>query len=221
MLPRTLRDLTLHPGESALAYIRGNRSRYYGPAGYFFLMITLLYLVASLLDINLIEFLKNSGKFSMQTDVKPGTGMDSFMQSLYKMVSDNMKVISFVIIIFQAFCARYLFFRKSGFNFVENMIMPLYVQGHIYWLSIVSLLLFATVGFFLPYWLMMLASVSFTAYSYSDFFKHNGRGLALAKGVGVFITSQLLFAILVLSVMMIIISTNQEVYEMLKPSNNR
>lgn len=221
MFPRTLRDLTLHPGQSALEYIKGNRARYYGPAGYFFLMITLMYLVASLLDINLIDFLKNSGKFGMQTDVKTGTGMDSFMQSLYRTVSDNMKVVSFLIIIFQALCARFIFFRKSGFNFIENMILPLYVQGHVYWLNIVSLLLFATVGSFLPNWLMIMVSIGFTAYSYSDHFTHNKRGLAFVKGLGVFVIAQLLFAILILSAMVILISTNQEIYEMLKPSNNR
>jgi Protein of unknown function (DUF3667) len=50
MFPNTLRDLTVRPGKASQLVIDGNRVKYYGPVGYFFLMITLLCLVGSLLD---------------------------------------------------------------------------------------------------------------------------------------------------------------------------
>ena len=59
MFPNTLRDLTIRPGKASQLFINGNRTRYYGPVGYFFLMITLLYLVGSLLDVPITEFMKS------------------------------------------------------------------------------------------------------------------------------------------------------------------
>jgi hypothetical protein len=61
MFPRTLRDLTIRPGEVSRKYIKGNRVAYYGPVGYFFLMVTLMYIVASVLNIDLVEFMKSAG----------------------------------------------------------------------------------------------------------------------------------------------------------------
>jgi len=45
MFPRTLRDVTLRPGQASRTFIQGNRVKYYGPVGYFFLMITVLLLL--------------------------------------------------------------------------------------------------------------------------------------------------------------------------------
>src|SRR5688572_4844803 len=53
--PRTLRDLTIRPGVAAKRFIEGNRAMYYGPVGYYFLMITVMFLVASILGIDFTE----------------------------------------------------------------------------------------------------------------------------------------------------------------------
>src|SRR6187397_2984313 len=55
MFPRTLKDLTLRPGAVTRSYISGNRVLYYGPVGYFFIMITVYLLLASLIDVDLSE----------------------------------------------------------------------------------------------------------------------------------------------------------------------
>lgn len=123
MFPRTLVDLTLRPGFAATAYIKGNRARYYGPVGYFFLMITLLYLVASLLSIDIMDFMKNASNSGLQPEIKQGSGQEKFMQETMALVSDNLKLVSFIFVPLQAFCARYLFFRKSGYNFLEHTIL--------------------------------------------------------------------------------------------------
>jgi hypothetical protein len=58
MFPRILQDLT--PGAVALSYIKGNRVRYVGPVGYFFLVLTMFLLVMELLNVDFYTLSKAS-----------------------------------------------------------------------------------------------------------------------------------------------------------------
>jgi hypothetical protein len=221
MFAQTLRDLTIRPGAASRRFIDGNRVAYYGPVGYFFLMITLLYLVASLLNINLVDFLKNSGGAELQEPPKPGSGQEKLMQSTFQLVSDNLKLISFIVIPIQAFCSRFLFFRKSTLNFTEHMVLPFYGLGHLYWLSIASLFMYTFTGSFLPYWIQLVVAIVYFSYAYSDLFQYQSRFKTIAKGFGVYIATQLLFALITMIVVILLIVFDPDVYEMVKPSNNR
>ncbi|MEQ1584801.1 MAG: DUF3667 domain-containing protein [Cyclobacteriaceae bacterium] len=221
MFPRTLRDLTIRPGTATRRYLHGNRVAYYGPVGYFFLMITLLYLVASLLEISIVDFLKNSSSSNFQPEPKQGSGQAKLMQSTFELVSDNLKLVSFIVIPIQAFCSRFLFFRKSGLNFTEHTVLPFYGLGHLYWLSIVSLVVYAIFGNFLPNWIQVVVAILYFSYAYSDLFQNQSRLRAMAKGFGVYISTQLLFGLLVAVLVILLVVFNSEVFEMLKPSNNR
>jgi len=221
MFAQTLRDLTIRPGAASRRFIDGNRVAYYGPVGYFFLMITLLYLVASLLNINLVDFLKNSGGVGLQEPPKPGSGQEKLMQSTFQLVSDNLKLISFIVIPIQAFCSRFLFFRKSNLNFTEHMVLPFYGLGHLYWLSIASLFLYSFTGSFLPNWIQVVVAMVYFSYAYSDLFQYQSRLKAISKGFGVYITTQLLFTFFVAIIVILLIVFNPEVNEMVRPSNNR
>jgi hypothetical protein len=221
MFPRTLRDLTLRPGQTSRTYISGDRVSFYGPVGYFFLMATLMYLIASMLDVNLADLLAYNGNNGLQPTPKPGSGMEKMMQSMFQKISDNLKALSFILIAIQAYCSRYIFFRKQGLNYIEHLVLPLYVQGHIYWLSILSLVLYKITGKFIPNGVSLVVTILFISYSYADFFKEQGRGKAFFKGFGLYITTQLIFVLVVVVTMVVIIFTNPEVLEMIRPSNNR
>jgi hypothetical protein len=221
MFPRTLRDLTLHPGEASRRYIEGNRAAYYGPVGYFFLMITLMYLVASLLDIDIKEFLKHGSDLGLQPTPKQGSGQEQYMQSTFGLVSDNLKLIAFSIVPIQAFCSRYLFFRKSGLNFIEHTVLPLYALGHLYWISIASLITYSLIGVFFPGWTQIGIGMLYFSYAYADLFKYQSKVKSFFKGLGVYLTTQLLYILIVAIIVLVVIFLNPEVFEMLKPSNNR
>jgi hypothetical protein len=221
MFPRTLRDLTLHPGEASKKYIEGNRIAYYGPVGYFFLMITLLYIVASLLNVDIKEFLKHGSDMGLQAPPKQGSGQEQYMQSMFTLLSDNLKLISFSIIPVQAFCSRFIFFRKSGLNFIEHTVLPFYALGHLYWISIMSLVFYSLSGSFFPNWIQLIVAILYFSYAYADLFRYQSKVKSFFKGVGVYIATQLLFALLVAIVVIVVILLNPEVFEMIRPSNNR
>lgn len=218
---RTIKDLTLRPGVAARQSIAGNRISHFGPVGYFFFMITLVFLVASMLGIDIVAFLKHVGEAGLQQEPKPGSGMDKLVQQVFQGVSDNMKLVVFIYIPIQAFCARYIFFRKSGLNFLEHSVLPFYLQGHIYWLSIFSLFYFYFSGIFLPSWITILISISYFCYGYASFFTYQNKIKSFFKGFGVYMMSQLFFVLLVIIIVVLMIVFDKDVYEMIKPSNNR
>ena len=222
MFPRTLIDLTLRPGKATRKVISGNRVAYYGPVGYFFLMITLMYLVASLLGIDVVDFMKNSANSGLQgPPPKPGSGQEKFMSELLRLLSDNLKLLSFLLVPILAFGARFVFFRKSGFNFLEHSILFFYTQGHVYWLSIISLLSFGMFGKFLPAWIVMVVSIVYSCYATSDMYHYQSKIKAMLKGLSLYLMAQLIFIILMIIAVTTYIILNPEAFELVRPSNNR
>jgi hypothetical protein len=229
MLPRTLRDITIRPGLAAKRFIAGNRIAYYGPVGYFFLMITLYLLVLGMLNYNILDFMKGTQE-SMQIQ----QSRNKLGEIVQGYIADNIKIFIFLVIPFQAWCARYLFFRKSGFNFLENMVLPLYVVGHQQWLSILMAIIYKINGFtaFGPgpgrssyVVINSVLSVAYFCYAYSSFADYQSRIKSFFKGLLLYVTSYILFltvvTIIMLLVVVIISYVSPETYDMIKPSNNR
>lgn len=221
MFTNTLSDLTIRPGKASQLFINGNRIKYYGPVGYFFLMITLLYLVGSLLDVPIIEFMKSNSKATNFAPAKAGSGQEKFGEMMIQYISDNLKLVTFLFIPVQAFASRYLFFRKSNLNYFEHAILPFYIQGHIYWLNIFSVILFSISGTFMNVGISLFISLVYFGYAYADLFSYQSKIKAFLKGIGVYITAQLLLMIVFFIVLIILIATNPSVLEMFKPSNNK
>ncbi len=225
MFLRTLKDLTLRPGNAARQYIRGNRVRIYGPVGYFFLMITLFLLLMSLLNINVLDFINEKREMFTPAAIKSGSGQEKFTRPVLDFISKNMKVIAFLNVPFHAFAARYLVFRKSGLNFMENMVMPFYLMGHLYWLSIASGFIYFLTSSYLFTTANLILSILFYGYSYSGFIDYQPRWKSFLKGMGVYVGGQLslmVFATLMAAIVIFILAyTNPDILEMISPPNNR
>ncbi len=218
MFPRTIKDLTVRPGSAARDYIRGNRVKYYGPVGYFFLMITVYLLIASLLGVDLKEFLKLSG--SMVQQPPPGTGQEKLNNQILNLVSDNLKIFSFLIIPLQAFTAT-LFYRKSGYNFIEHSVMPLFVTGHAFWFSIISVIFFKYSGPNVMLLLLGIMAIPLYLWASVDFYSYQPRWKVFFKSIFVYIVSYLLYVTIFVAITLIFIFTKPEYLEMIRPSNNR
>jgi hypothetical protein len=143
------------------------------------------------------------------------------MNEIMRVATDNMKLLSFAIVPVQALFSRYLFFRKSGLNFIEHMVLPLYTQGHIYWLSILSIVMFFIFGFFLPPVTSGLISIFYFGYSYVSLFTYQSKFKVFLKGIGIYFVAYILFLIIFMILTFIFVLLNPEFIEMIAPSNNR
>jgi hypothetical protein len=221
MLPNTLRDLTIRPGKAARLFIGGNRVKYYGPVGYLFLMVTLLILILDLLDIELATFLKNVSTSRFQPAIKPGSGQEKFTQLIFQFMSDNFKLVAVILIPFQAFFARFIFFKKSSLNYVEHAVLPFYLQGHIQWISIFSVLSYKFTGVFFNSFLVSTIQTVFFCYAYSNFIDYQPQWKSFLKGLGIYYLSLVLFIFIFMLALFAIVYFSPEMFNLLKPSNNK
>lgn len=222
LFTRTLWDLTRRPGVVARQYINGNRVKYYGPIGYFFLMITIFLLVVGMLDINLLDFI--SQKRNVYSSVTGIEGGDNKLTAfIIDFVSQNIRAMAFLNIPFQAFAARVLF-KKSGLNFVENMVVPFYFMGHLYWLTLLSVLLYQYNSSYILTSATGLFSVLYYGKGYSDFIDYQPQWKSFLKGIGVYVGGQaalfLAATIVTVSVLLLWSRINPEILEMIRPSGS-
>ncbi len=220
MFPNTLRDLTIRPGVASRTFISGNRVKYYGPVGYFFLMITLFLLVLSMLNMDVAYFMSQAGGNGFQEPPKAGSGQQKLLTQTFQIVSDNLKIISFIYIPLQAMASRYIFFRKQNLNFIEHMVLPFYLQGHIYWISIASSIVLKISNSIAISYPMLILAFIYIPYGYMNMFSHQNKVIGFLKGIGVYLTGQFLFIILVMIIVIAVIATNPDIFEMVRPSNN-
>ncbi|MFN9501627.1 MAG: DUF3667 domain-containing protein [Chryseotalea sp.] len=184
MFPRTITDLTIRPGTAAKAYIEGNRVRYYGPIGYFFLMITVYLLLASILGVDMIDYTLKSNPFG----VDPAQGKNAINNDINNWVIENFRLISFFIALFSIFYA-WLFFRKSGYNIVETSAIVFYSNGHVIWFSILFLLIYVFTGYVFNGVFSFWLAIGFQFYSYVNFYTHQHWFKVLIKSIFGFILS--------------------------------
>jgi hypothetical protein len=188
MFPRTMRDLTLRPGVAAQKFIDGNRVLYYGPVGYFFLMITLFLLILSFMNMDFMDFMRG-----MQEYIPAQDKALKFQQKFQQFISDNLKIFVFLMIPFQALVAQKLYFRKSEKNFIEHSILPLYVMGHLYWLSIVSAVIYKITGSLIHGWFQPLVSILFFGFAYTTFITYQSKAKVFFKGMLIYLTAFVCF----------------------------
>jgi hypothetical protein len=218
MFASTLRDLTIRPGDAARAYIGGNRARYYGPVGYFFLMVTIFLLLLDIFNVDGAEFFQQAGKSSgLGPEIKSGSEQEKTMQLIFQFMTDNMKIIFFAMIPFQAFFTRYLFFRKSGLNFIENSILPFYTNGHVYWISIAAVIIYKTTGVFLSNSISTIISTFYLGYAYANFFSYQARWKAFIKGIASYYFALFAFMIIAFIILISLIILFPEMREIFKP----
>jgi hypothetical protein len=222
IFPRTLRDLTLRPGQVAARYIQRNRALYYGPVGYFFLMVTVFLLALSIFNIDIKDFLTQNQQAIGFDAARPGSTQDKMNRQILDVVGSNMRLIAFLIIPFNGLAARYLFFRKSGLNFLEHTVLPFYLIGHVYWLSILSVLLYLVTGSFMINNIISVVTLFYFGFGYLTLIDNQAKWKRFLKGVGVYIVGQLLFVtimvILIVIGLLIAYQINPEAVKALKGS---
>ncbi|GCC49883.1 DUF3667 domain-containing protein [Chryseotalea sanaruensis] len=217
MLPRTLSDLTIRPGQVAHDYIIGNRVKYYGPLGYFFLTLTVYLLLASLLEVDLVNFMMQTNPSNVE---EQGGGVQEVVREITRWTIDNMRSISFFITLFTVFFT-WLLFKKSRYNFVETGALVFFTTGHFMWVSIVLIVVYKMSGLVLDSFYLLLASMAFMIYAFVNFYSHLSKWKIIVRGIFVHILSYTVLAFVIIGATIYRISTDKALYEKIRPSNNK
>ncbi|MEJ0030329.1 MAG: DUF3667 domain-containing protein [Bacteroidota bacterium] len=186
---RTFKDLTLSPGFAAREFINGNRARYYGPVGYYLLMITVFLLWLEIIDLNYVAYIK-----SMQESMIEQRE-NAFSRQIRQTVSDNLKIFAFFVVPFIGFTSRRIFFRKRGLNLLEHTVPAFYMLGHWYWFQMVEATVYRYTGHTVgSLWQMLFVAIYF-GFGYTSFVTTQPKLKVFLKGVGVYYTGFFLFMI--------------------------
>jgi len=213
MFPRTFKDLTLRPGFAATEFIKGNRARYYGPVGYFFLMITCFLLLLSIIGLSVVDYMRE-----MQSAIADQENEAAFNRDIRAMLSDNFKVIAFVFIPIQAFCARYIFFRKQNLNFLEHSVLPLYLMGHWYWINMVEALSLRYSGFMFGLSLHWLGMALYMGFGYTSFITSQPKWKTFLKGMGIYSLAFVIMFFVTLVALLVAVIVDPSIREALRPA---
>jgi hypothetical protein len=217
MFPRTLRDLSVRPGEAAREYIQGNRVKYYGPVGYLFIILTVYLLLASLLGVDLTEYTLAS---SYSDPSETGAGQREVMLQVNNWVLGNMRVLSFFMATWSVLFI-WLFFRRSGYNFIESSVLIFYVNGHIIWLSIAGVLIYAVTDYAINmFWILGLGLV-YTIFAMMNFYTHLPKWRLLIRSTFALLTSYVMIALLSMVLGVVYSLLNPEMLEKIAPKNNK
>ena len=185
---RTSTDLLLRPGRVIDTLFAGNRRRYMGAGAYLLLTITVLLLLLELLGTTMLEF------YGMEVLEKPSDRGAAIGAEINRFIYANYRLITFLMIPLYAMLSM-LFFRKSGYNFVEHAVIYCYIHAYSAWFLVPLLFLnhfFAIPGFLLSSLLALLYAFWFNL----QVFRYQAGGWVLLKALLVQLLSLVFFSIL-------------------------
>lgn len=167
------------PGIVAKEYVLGKRKKYFNPIT--FLLITMAIQIYASKKLDFYNHFLDQTKAlveSLPTNPRAKAASEESIQSLESAKEqtsktlENSKMITFIFLPVLGFLT-WIFFKKSGFNYTENVIMGIFVQGQLnilfLLLCILPLLIYKplVVGFFYVY---IVASWAYCVLAYRQFF---------------------------------------------------
>lgn len=119
----TCKELLLRPGYSIKDYLQGKRVKHFKPISFVIVLAGLYGFLTHYFDISLI-------KSNVRVD---GSGTEAeetraFINTIAEWIGNHYTIVTLIQIPFFTI-STYLFFRKSGYNFVEHFIFNSYVTG--------------------------------------------------------------------------------------------
>lgn len=108
----TIRELFIRPGHGIREYVKGNRIVHFNAITLLLLLITFSYFLGEFSDVKITDLMDVNGK--------------DFAKNLEVFAKENPRLLYFLNIPILAF-SSFIFFRKSKFNFAENLVLAAYI----------------------------------------------------------------------------------------------
>lgn len=205
-----IKEMFFRPGKVALEYNAGKRKKYFNPITFLLIMAALQVYAAS--KTGLFTQFADSLQAGIQQMVGNAGGSAADLQEVDRqmddadrtmiMVSENNKLLTLLFIPVLSFLT-WLFFKRSGHNYAENMVFNVLVSGQLMVLFLIfSLVPFLIKPSFVILWLAIyfLMSWVYSFIAYKQFFKQ-GWGITIVKGL----ILQIIYVVVVQNVTMLLL----------------
>lgn len=133
-LPFLIKELFTRPGEVVREYLEGKRSKYYNPFQYFLLSSAVVLFLTVKLDL---------GTLMIGSVTITGDAAALFRAQFIPFLYQYFNVLQFVTLPLLSFYS-YLFFRKAGYNYAENLVLNTFYtsQRHLLYVVFAPLMFF-------------------------------------------------------------------------------
>ncbi|MDN5200097.1 DUF3667 domain-containing protein [Fulvivirgaceae bacterium BMA10] len=194
--PKTVIGLTVRPGKVISEYISGIRGKYVGPVGYFFLLYAIVFIVSSLLDVDLQEIGGDQDKIQGAMGVDPAQQTDDqrlFQEQMNTIIFKYLNYFTLLWLPFFAWTIK-IFYKKPSFNFLENLVFSFYVLSHPLLLNIINLFTFK---FFDTKITLLNVAITLTYFTWSTIQVYRPRKvfIGIIKGLLIYLLSFIFFFI--------------------------
>ena len=192
--------LLTSPGLIALDYVQGRRKKYFNPFQYLILVVGF-----SVFLITKLKYLEQSATMMNPSKLPPRVAL--IQHEILEFMNHYFNLVIFLLIPIFAIMS-FLFFKKKGFNYAENVVLQCCIQAQQNTISLVTLLFVAV--FRNPHFLQAIVVFSVivvcitSAFGYKQFFKVSF-GQALWKAIVIYLLVQLLMGIIVAVVVGILV----------------
>ena len=141
---RTSRYLFTDPGHLVYAYLGGNRVRYTPPFSYFILLISVWLLLYPVLGVSMEEMMQSAYEtgFGASTSEPMTDDQRNIATLVMNTISSNMRIFSSLFLPIMAIYSV-LFFPKLRFNFLESVVVFLYIYGFSHIIVMLEVVLYA------------------------------------------------------------------------------
>jgi Protein of unknown function (DUF3667). len=125
----TIKILTLHPGKAIRGYLSGKRASLFKPFSYLITLAAIYVLCFLAFDLNSYH----SNAYSAQN-----AEIDALGSTIATWITNHLGIVQLMILPISAFFS-FLLFKKSNYNYGENLVINIYVSAHVILFSILLL----------------------------------------------------------------------------------
>ncbi|HEY0742225.1 MAG TPA: DUF3667 domain-containing protein [Chryseosolibacter sp.] len=187
-----IKEMFVRPGIVAREYVEGKRKKYFNPLTFLLIMIAIQVFVTKQTDFY--------GKFTRQmqklyemiekSNPNAAKGKEKFTKQVEEadkrmaFANDNSKIMNFIFIPFLSLLT-WLFFKKSGYNYAENLILNVLIGGQtvvLFFVICIIPVMIKTSLVIIVLYLYLIVLLIYGLIAYRQFFQQKWRWVIL-KGL--------------------------------------
>ncbi len=126
----TIAQLFTRPGHSIREYLEGKRVKHFKPVSLVIILATVFALANHFLSLNIVNDKGNTVESSISGINFSITGAEAELRGIKEFIESHFALLQLLLLPYYSF-ATWLAFRKSGFNYIEHLVINAFFRGQV------------------------------------------------------------------------------------------
>jgi len=208
---RTIIASVKDAGDLSMTYINGNRRRYIGPVGFFFISLTIYFVVMTTTGNSFDELFGNEELMGQLEEESNPTQKEVF-KLMGSLMNEYFKVISlFSVLITGLFL--WLFNLKKGLNYLEFLVFAFYYNGFVFLMSLFQFFIPTTEGIIIGSSIASILSIVYFVWAYITFDKGKSIFIKILKAIFIQVCTGIVIGVIASISAAVYLINNKELLE--------